>query len=170
MPSLVHLKKAVSCGCVSGTHRRSKSPEFDAWHHMIQRCYNPNNRGYKNYGGRGIAVDESWRNSFVAFYRDLGPRPSNLYSIDRIDNNGNYAPGNCRWATEHDQKRNRRDNRHLTVGGETLIIADWAARSGISVGTILARLKRGWSDAEAVTHPILPRGVQYGVKVSITSV
>lgn len=104
-----------SCGCYTlekiTTHGKNKNyviaPEYKTWHMMVQRCTNPNNDGYGDYGGRGIKVCDRWLN-FEDFYADMGDRPSLKYSLDRIDNNGNYEPSNCRWATQTDQSRNQR--------------------------------------------------------------
>ena len=115
--------RAVSCGCWGqrdrllgqtwttrhGHSRRTgNTPEYECWCHMRRRCYDANGKDYKNYGGRGIAVCHAWRESFEAFYRDMGPRPSPTHSIDRINNDGHYEPGNCRWADRLTQNRNRR--------------------------------------------------------------
>lgn len=105
-----------SCGClarsiptpITTTHGMTYSLEFRSWQSMKDRCSNPNGKSWKYYGGRGIRVCERWINSFEDFYADMGPRPSLEYSIDRIDVNGNYEPGNCRWATKAQQIANRR--------------------------------------------------------------
>ena len=113
-----HLRNGntKSCGClrneVAGgrtrTHGLSKTREYETWCHMIQRCEDPRQPGYKHWGGRGITICDRWRNDFEAFLADMGHRPSAKHSLDRINNDGNYEPSNCRWATRHEQARNQR--------------------------------------------------------------
>ena len=149
-----------ACGCTRKgnlQHGKSKSPEYEAWSGMIRRCYSLNREDYPRYGGRGITVCERWRESFENFYADMGPKPTPHHSIDRIDNDGTYAPDNCRWATVARQNRNRRDTRLISFNGETLCITDWAARLGIARKTIVMRLDRGWSVEEALTTPVARR-------------
>ena len=122
------------------------------WIAMKKRCLNPSDRGYKNYGGRGITVCDSWKNSFEAFYRDMGPCPPGL-ELDRIDNNGPYEPGNCHWTTRTQNQHNTRKNRWLTIDGETKILAEWAVLVSTSHRRIQHRLKAGWPVKEAVFGP-----------------
>lgn len=103
--------RTASCGCAEGgrTHGRTASREYSSWRGMKNRCLNPNTTGYENWGGRGITVDPRWAASFEAFFKDMGERPAG-HSLDRINPDGNYEPGNCRWATRHTQRVNRRAN------------------------------------------------------------
>lgn len=152
-----HIKagQAKSCGCVKGanrTHGMANSPEHRCWSRIKERCYKPTNKRFPHYGGRGIIMSPLWKDSFEAFYADMGPRPSPNHSIDRIDNNGNYEPGNCQWATSVQQNNNRSLNRHLSIDGRVMTVAQAARMTGIPHATILNRLNRGMSDEEAVTH------------------
>jgi hypothetical protein len=126
------------------------TPIYAIWSSMLQRCENRGMPAYDRYGGRGIQVCDEWHD-FDVFYDDMGPRPDETYSLDRIDNDGDYCPGNCRWATKKQQSRNRADNRLLTFKGESLCIAEWADRLPLKDSTIRMRLRRGWSTKEALT-------------------
>lgn len=154
-----------SCGClrrelVSGrsrTHGMSRSPEHDCWRAMINRCHCGQGRpSWMYYGGRGISVCERWRTSFENFLADVGFRPGANYSIDRIDNDGNYEPGNVRWAKVEVQANNRSNNRKVTHNGLTLSISQWAKRLGTSRQAIFHRIEAGWSPELAVSTPIDP--------------
>lgn len=133
----------------------SRTPEYNAWINIKARCYNINNPRYASYGGRGIKVCEKWKHSFDNFLTDMGERPSDKHSIDRIDNDGDYTPENCRWATMTRQQNNKKDNTYLTHNGMTLSLADWARKVGINQVTLSARLtKRGWSVEKALSTPV----------------
>lgn len=166
--------KTKSCGCLrdelaSVMHRRPEGvqlpmyvthkAEFSAWQSLIQRCENDNNPGYHNYGGRGIQTCHRWtsgdgdKSGFECFLSDMGPRPSAEYSIDRINNDGNYEPGNCRWATRQEQHSNRRDNFIVEYCGENVTITEACKRAGVAVKTIKFRLRKGWSIERALFEP-----------------
>lgn len=142
----------------------SASPTYAVWSNMRQRCDNPKNSAFGNYGARGIRVCTRWE-TFENFIADMGHAPDGM-SIEREDNYGNYEPSNCRWATPVEQGQNKRNNRLLTINGETLTISAWARRYGLEVGTIWRRLETGWPEKAAVTCPAEwirvghPRGVQ----------
>lgn len=147
----------VSCGCYykskpTRTHGMRHSREYACWRGIKERCANINNKGYYRYGGRGISICREWVSSFETFFRDMGPRPSPKHSIERINVNGNYEPGNTRWATAREQARNRRGNRHLVAFGRSQTLAAWSMETGISDQTISGRLKRGWPVEEALSQ------------------
>ena len=131
---------------------REQQSLYYTWYHMIRRCSDPLDLGFMRYGGRNIIVCMRWRKSFRAFAEDLGERPSPRHSIDRIDNNGNYEPGNVRWATRKEQQRNRRGNHLVTANGITRSVAEWSEALGVNWATVAQRLKLGWSPERAVTQ------------------
>ncbi|WP_329326698.1 hypothetical protein [Streptomyces sp. NBC_01689] len=118
---------------------------------MIQRTTNPNNTNYANYGGRGISVCSEWRVSFTAFARDMADGFSPELTLERIDVNGDYSPGNCRWATRKEQARNRRDNRLLVFRGHAKTLGEWAEVLGFNPDALETRLARGWSVERMLT-------------------
>jgi hypothetical protein len=152
-----------SCGCsagkfiaqaryIHGGNRRGETTdEYKVWQGVKRRCYNPNERVFEYYGGRGIIMCERWKTSFGNFLADMGARPSIAHSIDRIDSNGNYEPSNCRWATRSEQSNNRRSNRRETFNGETRNVREWERHLGWPNGTINARLQNGHAIASAIT-------------------
>ena len=132
------------------------TPEYYAWRNMRRRCYNPSDDSYGHYGGRGITVCERWANDFDAFVRDMGQAPTGK-SLDRIDVNGNYAPENCRWATDVEQMRNQRRNVLITLGTETVCIAEWAEKLGVRADTLAGRLSRMSPEKALVSGSIKPK-------------
>ena len=151
-----------SCGCLAvdrakaanTSHGRRRDPIYSVWRTMNQRCSNRRCRSWPDYGGRGIRVCRRWQGpqGFLAFLRDMGPRPVG-YTLDRKRVNGNYSPGNCRWASRAEQSRNRRCNRWLTLDGLTMTIGDWAAATGIQRQTITLRVDAGWPTRKVLTTP-----------------
>lgn len=144
-----------SCGCLRSSQGGDyKTTEYRSWKEMKRRCYNPRNSQYHLYGGRGIAICDRWRKSFVNFLADMGTKPFPEATIDRFpDMNGNYDPGNCRWATKREQSQNSRKARMLTYNGETLCLREWSRRIGITHSTLIARLERGWTLERALSTP-----------------
>lgn len=134
-------------------HGMSGSAEYNAWASMIDRCYRENSHNYQRYGARGIAVCDEWRGSFEAFIRDMGCRPSSNHSLDRIDNDGDYEPANCRWATPKQQQANRRVTRTVVYGGREVPISELERKAGLARGVMAARLDLGWSVERAMSEP-----------------
>lgn len=155
-------KNTTSCGCYAReaifartiTHGESKSRLYRLWRAMLNRCYNKNNIEYHCYGERGIRVYDEWKTSYVNF-RDwaISHGYENGLTLDRIDNNKNYFPENCRWLTLKEQNRNRRNNHNLTYNGVTHCISEWAEILGFSRRTISRRLERGWSIEDTLSRP-----------------
>lgn len=127
---------------------------YNTWTGMRERCHNPRNQMFPRYGGRGIKVCERWM-KFSNFLADMGPKPpgGRAVSIDRIDNNGDYEPENCRWTTAKQQARNRSNNTFLSLDELTMTQGEWELRLGLSKGTIYHRIKAGWSLERALTAP-----------------
>lgn len=140
---------------------KKPTPEYRAWHSMKDRCYNPNNKYFKDYGGRGIIVCDRWKNSFENFLADLGFRPSNKHSLDRIENNGIYEPSNCRWATKNQQDNNRRTSVMLTLNEQTKPLGIWAQNLSLSANALWGRIyKYGWDLESALTTPKCPQNMR----------
>ena len=154
--------RSRSCGCqhnkVFGTasvkHELGTHPLYGIWKAMANRCLNPRNKHYKNYGGRGIKLCKRWWHTPKFFIADMGLKPSAKHSLDRIDNNKGYNPKNCRWSTKLGQACHRRNNVVVTFDGITLVLSEWAKKLGIPRGTLLYRLKRGWSVECTLTEPV----------------
>lgn len=138
--NLLRMKKTTSCGCLarqlvgkrSRTHGMAQSQEYRIWCNMKARCLNPNRKCYVDYGARGITVCDRWLISFENFLEDMGPRPGPRYSLDRIDNDGNYAPSNCHWATRQEQIENRRVSIKVDYQGEKSTLIAVARKLGLS--------------------------------------
>jgi hypothetical protein len=146
--------KTKSCGCLvkdSCVERFTKhgmspsgdtSPEYEAWSNMKQRCYNPNYKNFKHWGGRGIIVCDRWLNSFENFLEDMGVRPSDEHSLDRKNNDLNYDKSNCRWTTEYFQKRNRSSTVWVEYAGERMVMKDWARKRRLNYNSVHAMYKK----------------------------
>lgn len=147
-----------SCGCLvkeqakkhSTKHGQSGTRLYLIWNGMRQRCENPRDTTFHNYGGRGISVCNEWLNFNSFFMWAIANGYKDDLSIDRKDNNGNYEPGNCRWITLREQQRNKRTNRLITYDGKTMCLKDWENMLGFSRGLIANRLERGWSIKNAI--------------------
>lgn len=154
--------EAKSCGCLTTDQLRARitkhqmcgTPEYNSWSDMIQRCENPKNLRYKHYGERGIKVCKRWH-KFANFIADMGRKPSPDHTIDRIKNNGNYSPKNCRWLTRREQNHNTSRNRYVTYKGKRLSLTQAVelSTSGISRSSVFSRLDRGWSVKDALDTP-----------------
>ena len=157
-----HLKSGAtsSCGCFSNEthtkHGKAGTPLYQIWGGIVQRCTNPQNPYYKNYGGRGVLLFPEWQNSFTAFYDYVSTLPNfgkEGYSLDRIDNNGNYEPNNVRWADRKTQLRNKRTNHIVEYNGVATCLVNAAEKSGINKNTLLKRARKG-DTGEELFRPV----------------
>lgn len=137
-------------------HGMTRTPTYAAWQAMVARCTCPKHPAWENYGGRGIGVDDRWALSFVAFLSDMGPRPDGM-SLDRIDNELGYGPGNCRWICRREQNRNKRNNRILLYRGREQLLVQWAEETGLASERIRSRLRTGWTVGEALGFDVRRR-------------
>jgi hypothetical protein len=151
----------ISCGCYGKTrgikHNKHKTPEYRAWIGMKQRCYNQKFSKYHLYGGKGITVCDRWLESFENFYEDMGDRPKDKTSLDRINSDLGYSKENCRWATDIEQSNNTNRNVFITFNGKTQTITQWAHELNISANTLSGRLSKGWTVERSLTTPIQKR-------------
>lgn len=141
---------------LSGPNGEAKTTHelFRTWSSMVQRCTNPNVRCFKSYGGKGVQVCDRWLN-FWNFVNDVKDRPSKKHTLDRIDSDGNYEPGNVRWATQKEQLRNQSRNVRISFNGSEKCVSEWAEEIGISKEVIFSRLKRlNWSVEKTLTTPV----------------
>lgn len=152
-----------SCGCIQKMllqernfkHGMAYTPEFNTWNEMKARCNNPKHKKYKNYGGRGIKIYPKWIKSFQTFFDYVGPKPTSEHSIERIDNDKGYFPGNVKWALPVEQANNTRSNHPITIGKSTLNLCQWAKKVGINYQIISYRIRKlGWSPEKAVFQPV----------------
>lgn len=151
-----------SCGClkrevskeVNTIHgfstRERVASEYKSWAGIKDRCTNPKRKDYPRYGGRGVRVCDRWLHSFENFIADMGEKPSSRHSIERLNNDGDYEPRNCVWATSIEQQNNKRTSRFITSGGRTQTVETWAREIGVKSCTLRWRLNHGWSDEETV--------------------
>lgn len=153
-----------SCGCYEKDRSLIELPEYteeealkkakSIYKHMKQRCYNFNNTRIDDYGGRGIKICDRWLESFENFYEDMGTPPTNLHQLDRIDNEGDYSPNNCKWSTHSENNRNKRDSHMITYNRKTQCVTAWAEDINIDAGTLFDRIARGWDNERVITTPL----------------
>ena len=145
-----------SCGCARGefaiTHGKTKSREYKSWVAMKERCLNPKNKNYKNYGAKGVSICETWVRSFENFFEDMGERPVG-FSLDRIDYTGDYYKENCRWASSRDQQNNKSSNVVINHNGKLKTLSQLSDESVVSYNTFQNRVKRGWNIEDALNKP-----------------
>ena len=160
------IRTRKSCGCLRKArsldfgermmkHSESHTRLYGIWSNIKNRCCNPNDKRYKDYGGRGVQICDEWANSYTCFANWAKAHGYNeKLSIDRIDNNGNYNPQNCKWSTSKEQAVNKRSNKIITFKGKTMTMKEWADEVRLPYGCLQTRMIRGWTEEEALTTPI----------------
>ena len=146
-----NISRCTTHGCAG---EELKTSEYRIWNHIKERCNNPKDKRYSDWGGRGITICDEWTNSFDTFLFDMGTRPSPKHSIDRIDNNKGYYKENCKWSTKIEQGRNKRNNVNIFYLGETKCLSEWAEILGLRYWTLYNRIYRGWNFERALSTPI----------------
>ena len=146
------------------TPKQKYKSEYGAWVNMRHRCINDQHPQYNDYGGRGISICPAWLNSFDQFLKDLGPKPEPELTLERLDNNGNYEPGNVAWRSRSAQQKNRRKfskstDRLISYSGRTQTLEDWSKETGIKRSTLQMRLDSGWTVSESLTKPVRGYGL-----------
>ncbi len=165
VPHIRHISKILKPRSIPNdffstklTHGMTNTDEFKVWCSMKERCYNPKTSNYHRYGGRGIEVCDEWRDDFKAFYDFMGDRPSPVHSIERYDNDGDYSPDNCEWATAKEQANNTSRNKLFSFNGIELNPMQWSEKMGIPYSVLSQRLNHlGWSFAKAISTPVRHR-------------
>ena len=158
------LGKREDCGCSKPVLYTAPPgswvhPLHKTWWAMIDRCQNPNNKSFRDYGARGIAVCDRWKfgadglTGFACFLADMGPRPAG-FTIERVQGDRDYEPGNCVWIAKGDQSKNRRTVRLVRINGQVKTVPDWCAEYGLNYWTAIRRISRGWPPDKAITTPI----------------
>lgn len=147
------------------THGKSKTKIYNIWRSIKARCYYKKDTRYNDYGGRGITMYEEWIYSFEKFYEYIGDSPGKRYSIDRINNDGNYEPNNIRWATDIEQSNNRRNNRYIEYNGIIKTLSQWAKEFAINPRTLYDRLSRGWDIERAFNC-----GIKQNIRLKTTEI
>lgn len=160
----IYSGNTQSCGCLGKERRKESctshgltySREYLTWQNMKKRTGDENNEAYKNYGGRGITICDRWLNSFENFLKDMGMKPSPKHTIERVDNDGNYTPENCKWGTRKEQMNNMRKNHKITYNGKTQNLNQWSEETGMPARDIRYRLHHGWTVEETFKIPLKP--------------
>lgn len=152
-----------SCGClmreIFTKHKACKDKTYIIWQGMKQRCFDKKSKNYSKYGGRGITMCKEWREDYLIFLKDMGEVPEGK-SIERIDNNGNYEPSNCKWATIKEQARNKRNSLIINYKGQSKHLLDWCEELNLSYNLIRDRLRKGWETDKAFETPKIWREIR----------